>query len=54
MIERLHPGLDGRLGLAADIGLARRIMTDQHHRKPGHQTVLGCQLLHLFRDFDAQ
>ena len=40
MIERLHAGFVGRLGLAADIGLARRIVAGQNDREPGRDAVL--------------
>ena len=33
VLEALHPGLDRRLALVADIDLARRILADQHDRQ---------------------
>ena len=54
MIERLHAGFLRRLGLAADIGLARRIVAGQHDRKPGRNAMLRGETFHLARDPDAK
>ena len=54
VIERAHAGLDRDLGLAADIGLARRIVAGQHHRETGRDAVLRREALHLGRDLGAQ
>ena len=39
VVEGAHAGLRHRLGLAAHIDLARRIVADQHHRDAGREPV---------------
>ena len=54
MVERAHPDLGGGLGLAPHIGLAGRIVADQHHGEAGHQPLRRRQAPHLGRDAGAQ
>ena len=54
MVERAHAAADGRLGLAADIDLARRIVADQHDREPGHQAAVARQPVRRVGDLAAQ
>ena len=54
MLEALHPGLERRLVLIADIDLARRIGADQHDRQTWRQIMLDFQLRYCFSDPRAQ
>ena len=54
VIERAHAAADGRLGLAGDIDLARRVVADQHHREPRHQAAVARQPMRRVRDLAAQ
>ena len=52
--KALHAGLGHRLGLVADIDLARRIVADQHDGNPRHDAAIAPQPVHGIRDLAAQ
>ena len=53
-VERMHAGFGHRLGLVADIDLARRIFADQHHRDARHDAAVAAQAVHGVGHLAAQ
>ena len=54
IVERPHADFDHRARFAGDVGLAGRIVADQHDRQSGHDAVRGGQAMRLGFDRSAQ